>query len=424
MRAKINPTGTHVKDGLLKVRLDLYPEPADKTYALHYVDKLDREPTEEELSDPEKVARVPVHRELNPCLCHFITVPEDITGEQLLACIEQLFTPDCLATLDDALVRPDAVHYISPYMKSRPEMAASRIKTADNDALIAAVNNRLNGLEYNGGKGNAETIEPQSIDIGAAAIDRGATTSGSITIIDTNNPANAGGTIDTYQVFANTNMTSSYVATAYLVSGSNYTSRDYESIGTVTSGSVQTFSGLSIDVLTGDYACIAWASGNIEKDETGAGACYVQPMAIPFTNKAFAFVASRAFSCYGTGTESGGVTEKTSAETGAGIEGVSGRGMARGETGSGAESLGPRSFRQPDVGSGIEGALARAAILAGDAGQATEYAHILGLWEVLFSGDAGRGSDLLKGLAVTGGHDTGLRAGPGRVGIPHKEVKL
>jgi len=117
--------------------------------------------------------------------------------------------------------------------------------------------------------------------------------------------------------------------------------------------------------------------------------------------------------------------EKTSAEAGAGLESVFGRGMARGETGSGAESLHSRSFWQPDVGSGIEGTPSGTAlILACDAGQAAEYAHILGLWEVLFGGDAGRGSDSLKGLAVTGGHETGLRAGPGRVGIPHKEVKL
>lgn len=114
--------------------------------------------------------------------------------------------------------------------------------------------------------------------------------------------------------------------------------------------------------------------------------------------------------------------EKTSAETGAGVESVTGRGLAEGEAGSGIESLHSRSLAVPDGGSGTEAALVGAAVLAGDTGQGAEFAHILGLWEVLFSGDAGRGFDSLKALTARAGHDMKIQPGYGRVGLPHKEV--
>jgi hypothetical protein len=387
MKARINPTGTHVQNGFLKVRVDLYPDPADKTYALHYVDHFDREPTEAELADPAKLALVPVHQELNPCLCHFIAVPGDITREQLLACLEQLFTPDCLATLDEALLLKDAIHRVSPFMRSQPKMAAAVVPASDREALVAAVNARLDRLELKGEKGNPEDIEPESIDVGPGAIDRANSNTPVYTYVDGNNPANASGTLDTFSLWFGTNATGVKVGTGY-GSGTVYTNRDGESLGNVTSGSMQTFTGLDCDVESGDYAMFYFGTGFIEADTTGGTTCYYKSGDwFAQGQQTFSTSSRQAHSIYGTGTESGGA--KTSS----------------------------------DSGQGAEAAVAAVSLVAVDAGQGVEYARILGLWEARFSGDAGRGSDSLRALAVRSGLDTGLRAGPGRVGLPNKEVK-
>ncbi len=509
MRVIFNPTGTHIKDGFLKVRVDLYPDPADKTYARHYVDKPDREPTEEELADPAKLALVPTHKELNPCLCHFIAVNEDIDGEKLQAYVGQLFTPDCLATLDEALVQPDAIHRVSPYLRDKPKMAAAKVQAPDRQALIAAANARLSGLEFGGEKGEPGTIEPLSIDIGAGAIYRGGYDAGDYSWVDKTNPADADGTLDTVQFYFLSQGDNVNTATFYEVSSNHLTARDHASIGTVAAGSQQTFTGLSISVNAGDYIGYYGAGSGVshsrlECDGTGSGNWYTSGDQTSCNNKLFDWVASRASSMYGTGSESGGTTDKTSSdsgqgadgaataaasiyggetgsgvdvtaaaaanvtgsesgsgaegtamvaanvagsETGAGVESAavssavavyaddSGAGMenASGRTavlvgsegGSGAESLGSRDFGAADAGTGTEGVAAgTASLVAGDAGQAAEYAYIPGLLETLFVVDAGSGLDSLQSLLVKGGHETGLRAGPGHVGLPHKEVKL
>jgi hypothetical protein len=440
MRARINTTGTYVKDGILKVRIDLYPEPADKTYTRHYVDKLDRQPTEEELADPAKLVLVPTHKELNPCLCHFIEVPEGITGEQLLAYLEQLLTPDCLATLDDALVQPNALHLISPYMRGKPKMAATKVAALDKTALIEAVNTRLGGMVMTApASGKPESIAPESIDIGDGATDRTGNNNSTYTYVDGNNPANASGTIDTYEVWFYTAATGVVVGTGY-GSSTSYTGRDYESLGSVSSGSKQTFSGLSIDVQLGDFAMFYFATGDIESVNTGGTNCYFKSgNQFGLGTQTYSTSSRKAHSVYATGTESGGAEAKTASETGAGVESVAGRGLAGGEAGSGVESLGPRSLSvpdggsgvefldsrslsTPDGGSGVEGALAGAVLLTGDTGQAAEYAQILGLWEALFSGDDGRGSDSFKALTARAGSDIRLRTNQGQVGLPHKEV--
>lgn len=114
MIVKFNPTGTHIHKGFLKVRLDFYPEPTDKTHALHYVDKPDTPylPSPKEvsagISDPVRYAAwwatVPKHKELNPCLCHFVKVDAGITSGELEALEQGLGA--IADELDDALMEP------------------------------------------------------------------------------------------------------------------------------------------------------------------------------------------------------------------------------------------------------------------------------------------------------------------------------
>ena len=144
-----------------------------------------------------------------------------------------------------------------------------------------------------------------AIDVGAAAIDRGTTLAGR-TLVNKTNPANATGTIDTVEIWCATNLSTTDVATFFVVSGDNLSTRDFENIGAVTSGSKQTFSGLNMDVETGDYIGSFASTGTLEVDSSGgAGVWYGGSGVdlIPCTNQAFSVLANYITSLYGTGTE-------------------------------------------------------------------------------------------------------------------------
>lgn len=126
---KINPTGTHIHHGFLKVRVDIYPSPSDKTYPIHYVDKPDRPYTEEELRNEELRALVPTHKELNPCLCHFIKIDPETTLGELMAEIRKAIGPATFRQIDNILFEEDK---LEKEIKEAP----------DPRNLIAELNNR------------------------------------------------------------------------------------------------------------------------------------------------------------------------------------------------------------------------------------------------------------------------------------------
>lgn len=91
------------------------------------------------------------------------------------------------------------------------------------------------------------------IDIGAAAIDRGYGAYTAETEIAKENPANDDGKITSVELWAisGDDLTDCEVAT-FIDEGSNvFSTRDIETLGTVTAGSKQTFSGLDMAVITG-----------------------------------------------------------------------------------------------------------------------------------------------------------------------------
>lgn len=113
-----------------------------------------------------------------------------------------------------------------------------------------------------------------AIDIGTAAIDRAGYNGEATTFFTFDNPANATGTIDTVKVWAKNNVTNLRVGMFFLVSGTTYECRDSESVGGVTAGSEQTFTGLTISVETGDYiGYYCGADGTIEWDFSGGNGC-------------------------------------------------------------------------------------------------------------------------------------------------------
>lgn len=99
------------------------------------------------------------------------------------------------------------------------------------------------------------------IDIGRPAFEGTEARGNGSTLIELGNSANADGTIDTIEIWAYTALADCKAGTFY-GAGTLYTNRDYASLGTVAAGSKQTFSGLSVDVTTGDFIGIYFASGD------------------------------------------------------------------------------------------------------------------------------------------------------------------
>lgn len=315
----------------MKVRADLIPEPSDKTYQLHHVyvvdetsqawlrgykGKLDSEGSPVNLVDYDAwVATLPHIWRVNPCLCHFIVVPETVQLVDLEAFIPKLFTPDALATLDNYLVLPDSLHYVSPFMRNKPALERIPIQTKDTADLISSVNALLTNKQVDlkaGGK--IIEIEPQSIDVGAAAINRAYGAGNDKSTLAVENPSNGNGTIDTVQLWAASILYGTVkVGTAFLVSGTTYQCRDTEPLGTQGSGSKKTITGLSIDIVTNDYIGIYYSTGLLELGWPGGSGYYTVTgdYLTATTQASYTFGSGYTISLYGTGTEAGGGQEIT-----------------------------------------------------------------------------------------------------------------
>jgi hypothetical protein len=191
-------------------------------------------------------------------------------------------------------------------MRDKAALSKIAVTATDKAGLILEINDRLKTLaDIAAVKGITPLdVTPQSIDVGSGATDRGANLSITITRIDGNNPANATGTLDTWEIWVAIAGANVEVATFYIVSGTNFSTRDSEAIGSVSSGSKQTFTGKSTDIETSDYVGIYGTSGFIETDTSGgAGIWYDSGDNIPCTNNGFTALADRLISLYATGTE-------------------------------------------------------------------------------------------------------------------------
>lgn len=149
-----------------------------------------------------------------------------------------------------------------------------------------------------------------AIDIGAAAINRDDDSASGYTRVGTVNSANDAGTITSFEVWFATTASGFKVGTTS-GSGTSYTSRDYETIGDVTAGSKQTFSGLDCDVETGDFTIHYFSSGSIERDNAGAGvghAYYISGDELDGDPHTYTDWSDVDFSVYGIGATASGWT--------------------------------------------------------------------------------------------------------------------
>lgn len=148
-----------------------------------------------------------------------------------------------------------------------------------------------------------------AIDVGTAATDRGSYASFSLsTYIDYNNAANDTGSISSVEAWWwEANAGNSVTLAIYQDNGSgNFTCMDTESIGEVSSGSKQTYSGLSLDINTGEFIGGAAADGTAtrcERDTSGYSGIYydVGNSITPTTSYDFTLASGDCLSLYGTG---------------------------------------------------------------------------------------------------------------------------
>lgn len=141
-----------------------------------------------------------------------------------------------------------------------------------------------------------------AIDVGAEAIDRDGTTDIGSTHINHENPANDTGALTSVELWCSSQLSNCEVATFEEISEDRFTTRDSSALGTVTSGSKQTFSGLDIEVETGDYIGFYASSGVMEKTTVGeAGLWGKSGDYIPCSNEWMSETAGEAASCKGIG---------------------------------------------------------------------------------------------------------------------------
>lgn len=332
--AILGPSGCAVVKNRPRLRLDLYLSPTDPYYQQVYVvdetspeflagykGKVDADGIPLDQADYDKWwDDLPHIWRDTPFHSHFIYIEPSATDEIVKQRITDVLTyfygfyQACWKADKEFIEEWKKVPRIagtirSPIVAGKAEdLQVSQLKLDDIKSRImdfGITATVIGGFELPTGKG--------TIDIGPGAVVQSYDSLTS-TYVDKNNPANASGIIDTFQVYpAYADMTGIQCATCYVVSGDNLSTTDYDdTIGTAAPGGTRTFTGLSIDVTIGDYLGIYFVSGYICRTATGFGDGYWYQSGdnIPCTNTGFVAGTTRKFSIYGTGTETaaGGVS--------------------------------------------------------------------------------------------------------------------
>lgn len=150
------------------------------------------------------------------------------------------------------------------------------------------------------------------IDCGPGTSDL-STSESNFTEIVNDNPANAAGTLDSVEIWMATSATSGVKVGTFAYDGNNYFSlNDYESIGAVSAGSKQTFSGLEIDVSINDYLGEYPGNGDIEyAGSGGSGQFYLEDDQFSSGSKWYHSDTDTEVAIYATGSMPGWANIKT-----------------------------------------------------------------------------------------------------------------
>jgi hypothetical protein len=147
--AKFEPSGTHVQDGVIKVRMDIYPHQNSKTFNQQYVDKPIRPYTQEELDDKGLQDLVPKVKVLNPMICIFIKINADTSRNELAKYVRDNYGADTLEIVDDK-VSKNHTDSLSVALKNKHGNGKKVTTPITNElSLVNELNNRFSGLEVN-----------------------------------------------------------------------------------------------------------------------------------------------------------------------------------------------------------------------------------------------------------------------------------
>ncbi|GAH84528.1 unnamed protein product, partial [marine sediment metagenome] len=117
------------------------------------------------------------------------------------------------------------------------------------------------------------------------------------------NPANATGKITSVRIYAGSGAINNVkVATFFVVSGNNLSTRDSEAVASVPAWNTRTYD-VDLDVVEGDYIGIYFSAGGSMSGRVSgyAGLWFVEAEKIPCTNQTFSVYADATISLSGTG---------------------------------------------------------------------------------------------------------------------------
>lgn len=302
MYIKVEPSGCCERHGLVQIRLAMYLEPDDYAYERHHVQVPERPLTEEERADPKLAELVPNVWQNNPFHNHFIYGEPDITDDEIKAQMAFHLPNFYEAWCQDlAQVKGGMRHGWAVETRKHPiRYPENAQRKARCEARLVDIKSLLSQIKTNE---KGETFPATEIDIGDAAIERTGGAGGPRTVINMGNPANDTGAITSVEIWARYSLSNCKVATFIRVSGSIFSTRDWEYIGNVASGSKRTFSALDMDVGTGDYIGIYYPEEyGVEWDGSGGSSIYFASYNhIPCTEDDFIFASGGMISVYGTG---------------------------------------------------------------------------------------------------------------------------
>ena len=314
---KLNKTGCCERYGNLQLRIDFFLEEDDPRYFDRYIQvpvipkggytgKVDEvgSPLAQKAYD-KWFGKLPLIWQLTPFHSHFFYADPNVTDAEIKAEMD-FHLPNFYTAFQNEWdkVQGGMRHGFAVEKRKRPVRYSKTLEAAEYLNLKTQVDSRLaliTSIESKPISLDGKEYPSTDIDIGYAAVDGTGSMGFNFTVITLDNPANATGVLDTIEIWAETTMGGTKAGTFY-GSGTDYTSRDVETIGTVTAGSKQTFTGLNCNVETGDYIGIYYSSGRIERfTTTGAGICYIAGDQFGTGTQTYTSIGGCFISLYGTG---------------------------------------------------------------------------------------------------------------------------
>ena len=322
MFVKIEPSGCCERKGLVQIRLSMYLDEGDYGYDKHYIQvpvmpsegylgKVGERGQPADIDDYNRwIGSLPKIWQLNPFHNHFIYVEPEVSDEEIMAQMEfhlpNFYEAWCQGWGEvkggmghgwavKTRIRPKRYDKLESPEKILLRKARCEARAEDIKGILTQIKTDEKG----------KTFPATAIDIGSTASDRNTKEDPNYTVIDSANPANDTGAITSIEIYAvsGNDLVNCEVATFNEVDTDTFTTRDAETIGAVTGGSKQTFSGKDMDVATGDYIGIVFTGGQLERsNDAGGNYWYASGDHIPCTSQAFIDHTPSVLSLYGTGT--------------------------------------------------------------------------------------------------------------------------